>query len=491
MKKYLLPLLFLSLPLALVAQQDPMSLYSDFYDGVKSISSIVWDDHTNIATVKLDNENFEVTAVNDQLQKKWSSSFAGSVMTTERFKDKIIVIAATEHSTVKGNGNTYVAYLIDPTNGKQLLQKEVYHGDDTYMEVPMIFTGDGSFVKICIRQTGFTRQMHVGLLGALSIDKYTSQLNETRQLNAITLNDKLDAENNLKLPVPAGTVISMCANIRGDIFISWMNGQGIKVDKYADGSATPAKELNADVAFVADDGMILAEQLRMVASATNPDVIYYGTTYANQDNDIELGVGKLDFTTGKKSFVSEAFDRNHVKALEKSFVAINKKTDDVDLGSRRGLHIRYLGEAGGILIATVTSQYTETASYGAWNVENSVLVNGYDENLGIRFQQILPANYKIPNRFIPIAYHHTQNKFYVIGNEKTGINTVTGIYGCLDLASGKWEKMQALSKKHISSFGFANGYATMWFGNSFAVSYFSTKGFNNTSFNVALQQNEY
>ena len=493
MKRYLLPCLLLLMPFALAAQQEPIALYPDFYDGIKSISSIVWDDHTNIATINVDNENFELTSVNDQLQQVWRSSFTGYILQTARFKDKIIAIAATDHSKFAGAGNTYVAYMVDAANGKQLAQKEIYHGPDDYMEIPAVFTGDGAFVKLCVRQTGFKRAVHValpGLFSMISMGKYEREWNETRELDVVTLNDKLEPAT-IKLPVANGSMVNWCVNKRGDLFIAWFNGPTIEMYKYPDGSASPVKQINADISFVPNEKAILSESFLMHASAANPDVVYYATSYAGDDTG--LGIGKVDFSNGKKAFVTEAFSRDHVKALEKSFVTINKKADDVNLGPRDGLHIRYLDEAGGTLIAAVTAQHFQSSSIGsgAWSVENSVLVNGYDENLATRFQQILPANYGYPNRFLPIAYHAANNKFYCISNEKSGLSTETGIYGCLDLATGKWEKMQALSKKHIGNPEYADGKAVLWFGNSFAVPYIALKGISQGNMDVTLQENAY
>lgn len=470
-----------------------MALYPDFYNGIKNISAIVWDDHTSIATVNLDNENFELTAVNDQMQQLWRSSFAGYPLQTARFKDKIITIAATEHSNFKGAGNTYVAYLVDAANGKQLATKEIYHGPEDYMEIPAVFTGGGGFVKLCVRQTGFTRKMHMalpGMFAMFSMGKYEKEFNQTRELDEVTLNDKLEPTI-IKLPVANGSMVNWCANKRGDLFLAWFNGPTIEMYKYPDGSSSPVKQINADISFVPSEKAILSESFLMRASAVNPDVVYYATSYSA--NDTELGIGKVDFASGQKAFVTEAFNRDHVKGLEKSFVTINKKADDVNLGPRDGLHIRSLDEAGGVLIATVTARHFQSSSIGSgmWSVENSVLVNGYDQNLATRFQQILPVNYSYPNRFLPIAYFATKDKFYCIGNEKSGLATENGIYGCLDLASGKWEKMQLLSKKHIGNSEYVNGNAVLWFGNSFAVPYVALKGLSQGEMDITLQQNGY
>ena len=179
--------------------------------------------------------------------------------------------------------------------------------------------------------------MHValpGMFALFSMGKYAREFNETRELDVITLDDKLNPAT-VKLPIASGSLVNWCANKQGDLFIAWFNGPSIEVYKYPAGSSSPAKQLNADVSFVPNDRTDVSEEFLMQPSSVHPDVLYYGTSYATEGGNTELGVGKLDFAGGKKLFVTETFDRDHVKALEKSFVKINKKADDVDLGSRK------------------------------------------------------------------------------------------------------------------------------------------------------------
>jgi hypothetical protein len=493
MKKHLLPLLFLLLPFTLLAQDAPV-LYKDFYEGVKGAKSFVWDDHVNIMQINTDNENFDVIAVNDQMEILWRTSFEGFAFTTTRFKNKIVAIASTEHSNVKGSNNTYKAYLIDPATGKLLVEKLVYNGTDDYMEYPSVFTGDGVYLKFCIRITGLERKLHIGLPGIFSlfsINKYSKEFNETRELDVISLNEKLEAATTVKLPVSNGTMVTWCANKQADLFIAWLNGPSIEVYKYPDGSKSPVKQMNADITFTINEHTIPQQHLQLLASPSNNNILYYGLTYRNPDNDAELGIGKFDFATGKKLFVSEAFNKPHVKELQKSFVPVNKKLDDADLGSRDDLHLRYLAETAGVLVATVTSQSQRAGSYGVWQVENSVLINGYDASLNTKFQQILPVSYVVPNRLLPIGYHAAKNKFYVVGNTKHGLNVLNGVYGCLDVTTGQWDKMEELSKKKISNPDWSYGEAILWFADSYVVPYFSPKGLMQSKFDITLQQNNY
>jgi len=486
MKKYLLPCLLLLFPFVILAQDAP-ALYKDFYNGIKGAHSFVWDDHINIMQVNTDNDKFDIVAVNDQMQILWKTSLEGFAFTTQKFRNKIVAVASTDHSTFKGNNNTYKAYMIDPATGKMLVEKVIYNGTDDYMEYPAVFTGEGAYFKFCIRKSGFKRTLHVAFLG----NNYEKQLNETSEYDVLTMNEKLETLSTIKLPISNGTLITVCANKKADLFAAWLNGPSIEVYQYPDGSSNPVKQLNASIEFKPDNSIIPSEYVKLLASPSNNNILYYGITYSNQDKDVELGIGKFDFSNDKKLFVTEAFNKDHVKLLEKGFVPVNKKINDVSLGSRKGLQLRYMAEVNGGLITTVTSQSSSAGAYGSWMTENSVLINGYDENLNTRFQQILPTNYSMPNSTLPFGYHVAKNKFYVVSNNKTGVTTLTALYGCLDLSTGKWDKMEELSKKKIGNGEYSAGGAILWFSDNYIVPYFAPKGLSQGKVDVVLQQNSY
>ena len=493
MRKRLLPCLFFWLPFALLAQDAP-ALYPDFYNGIKAANSIVLDDHINIMQVNTDNENFDVVAVNNQMQVLWRTSFAGYPFSISKFKGKIVAVAATEHSTLKGNGNTYKAFLIDPANGKLLVEKTIYDGTNDYMEFPAVFSGDGAYFKFAIRTSGLERRLHVALpwfFAIISMNKYAREINETREVNVITLNEKLEEASNVKLPLNTGTMVTWNANKQGDMFIAWLNGPTIEVYKYPDGSKAPVQQLNADVTFQVDNNAIASDMMRLLPSAINGNLVYYGVSYINTNSDAELGVGRFDFATNKKLFVAEGFDKDHVKTLQKGFVPVNKKVDDANLGRRDNLRLRYMAEVSGTLVTAVTARYTSSGMNGAWVTENSVLINGYNDDLSARFQLILPVNYTIPNKWLPLSFHPSKNKLYVVGNNKSGMTTLNGVYGSLDVTTGKWDKMDLLSKKKIDNSDYANGDAILWFADTYVVPYFSPKGLMQNKYDITLQQNNY
>ena len=493
MKNHFIALLLWSLPLMMLAQNEP-AVKRDFYTGVRSATSIVFDDHVNIMQVNTDDENFDVLAINDQMQTLWRSSFTGYPISVAKFKGKIIAIAATGHSTQRGNSNTYKAYLIDPASGTRLLEKVIYEADDDYMEFPAVFTGDGSYCKLVVRKTGLERRLVNGL-SMFFIEawdrKYSTEINATRDLSVISLNQKLDVDS-IQLDLPRGLMVTWCANSTGDLFFAWLSDTSLKVFRYKDGSRMPGQPLATDLAF--DERQIygLKQLFLLTPSKVNPNAVYYGASYINSGHETEVGIGKLDFLTEKKLFTSMDFDKNNIRALEKSFVPVNKKINDPNLGGRFAIGLRRLEELSGTLIAVVKSHSMAITSTGVgYNTEYSALISGYRDDLATKFQQILPANKVSTDTWTSAAFHADNNKLYILDNQKSGMRTNEGVYGCLDLNTGQWEKMEILSKKKLDTVDDVDGPAVLWFAGSFIVVYCRHEGFSVKKHTLTLQQNFY
>jgi hypothetical protein len=213
--------------------------------------------------------------------------------------------------------------------------------------------------------------------------------------------------------------------------------------------------------------------------------------YKNEQKDNELGLGKLDFMTGKTVYTHEVFSKGHVKELEKAFTPLNAKMDKADLGGPNLLDIRYLAEANGKVVAAISGQLVQSGPHTYFTTEGTLLINGYDTNLKQNFGQLLPSEYTINGGSLPSAFHIDKNKLYVIANDKNGPSRLNGLYGILNLDNGKWEKMEWLSKKKIGNTDFSDGNHVLWFADSFILPYCSKKGLMSDKLDVSLQQNEY
>src|SRR4051812_31123802 len=107
-KTLLTYLSLLLLPLFALAQTEPQVL-EDFAKSIKAINTFAFNDNLNVMQVSVDDENFELIAVNEKMQVIWRTPLAGYGIKTDKFKNKIVALASADHSTFKGTNNTFVA----------------------------------------------------------------------------------------------------------------------------------------------------------------------------------------------------------------------------------------------------------------------------------------------------------------------------------------------------------------------------------------------
>ena len=442
-----------------------------------------------------DNENFDLLAVNDQMQVLWKKSFIGFALAVDKFKNKVVAIASTDHSGIKGSNNTYKGFILDAANGKTLAEKVIFTGSDEYMTYPIIYTGEGAYLKLAVRQSGLKRKLHVGLpfLGGFSINGYAKEFNETHDLQVLDLNEQLDPIATIKPAISNGSFINIRWNKQADMFVGWLNGPSIEVYRYDAGKTTPSAQLTADVVLKEDKSSLPGEYILFTPSEVNNSILYYSLLYINTNKDAELGIGKFDFKSGKKQYVTQVLDKDNLKAVKKAFVPVNKKIDDVNTGYGKGMKIRYMNEISGVLVTTLSSTSSESSSIGSgrWQMEASILINGYDANLNLKYQQYMPVSYSNPNFLLPTGYHSEKNKLYIVANNKDGMVSLKSVYGAFDVTTGQWDKMDYLSKKKINNSAYSAGGAILWFGNSYIVPYMAPKGLMSIKYDVTLQQDIY
>lgn len=487
MKKTLLICFALLLSYSTFAQDyNPIS--DDFYVDTKGITNVInINDHIGVLQVNNSNDNFELMALDENMNILWRRTISGYGVNIGKYKNKIAVVAATEHTTFKGNGNTYKGFIIDPTDGKTLAEKVIYEDDNDYIEFPKVLIGENYF-KFSIRQTYATRKMHVGIpiFFVFQAQSWDKELIQTQKLEVIDLNEQLEKTSSVK-PVINGTYINITCNENADMFVSMLNGPDIEVYKYNAGQASPAAQLDADIAIKPNNNGSLSSTILFATSKTKPNELYYTIMYLNEDKDPELMLGKMDFIAKTKKSITQVFKRSDIKALEKTFVPVNKKLEDPDIGSPRSLELRNFVKSDNKVIITLGGEYIYTQSYSSFVEGMSLLINGYDDDLQLKFQQFLPTNYRYPER-LSAGLHVINDKLYVAGNAKKGGGTV-GVYGVLDLNNGQWDSMDYLLKKNIK--GYLDASDILWYGKGFIAPYMQAHGMFGIKYNLGFQQNNY
>lgn len=491
MKKIILISLSLVLLHVVLRAQNNPPIIKDFAKSVEDCNTFAFNDHLNIIQVVNDNDKFDLVAVNDQLQVLWKITLDGYGIKTDKFKNKIIALAASDHILLKGSTNAFTAYIIDPENGKVLTSKLVYQSTSKYVEYPKVYTGDGAFFKLAVRQSGVVHKLHLGApIVSLLTSAGTHEYNQTNRLQIVEYDDKLDSVSSFKAVISNGVFISLAWNKKADMFVSWFNGPSIEVYKYDAGKTTPAGQLTVPIAFKENKGIIPSNLLFVQPSEEDRNALYYSLLYLNPDKNPILGIGKLDFQSNKTFYTNQLLDKSALKSIRKNFTPINKEFDDVDLGNPNGMAIKYMEENdGNIIVATASNTYYSSSS-GVMVKENNMLLNVYDKDLKMKFQQVIPVN-SMYNRSLTTGFNIAKDHLYIVSNQHKGLRSDISVFGSLNLNTGKWDKMEYLSKKHIDSSDFSDGSFVLWFADKYVVPYCSPKLLAPSKYDLTLQMNNY
>jgi hypothetical protein len=466
MKKLLLQFAFLLLPVFVLAQSNP-SISKNFTPKMKGIfQSFKLNDHVSVVQTNVDDENFELIAVNDKMEVLWRTSFKGYAFGADKFKGHILAFAAANHSEKKGYSGPYTGYLVNETTGKLILQKEIYNSSPSDKKELAIayFTGNGAYCNLAVEQVDKDTRFFP-----------TDKINTSNDLKLMSINEKLEVVNTRHI-IPDGTFVNLIYNNNGDLFLFVLQeNKTLKVSKYDAGKTEASGAIMQDI-DLPNKPEIDYNSRFVFPSPTNPNVVYFTLTHNNPDKDHELTVGKLDFSTHKGQVVNEVFSRNHVRDIEKSYVPFDKKLDkpiigyDVEL-----LTTRHLEEYNGTLLVTLSEWGSDKLSAGSFSFgELSVIINGYDLNLKPKFQQVLPTHYGFYFPFFT-GYHTDNNALYVVSNTASG-SSLIALYGKLDLTTGNWVKLEKLQKDDLGKFDYSD-YHVMWFTKEFIVPYVDLKNF--------------
>jgi 5-hydroxyisourate hydrolase-like protein (transthyretin family) len=487
MKKTLLQLLLLLLPFAASAQTEP-ALYEDFKEDVRDLSrSFPWDDHINIMQVNLDNDVFELIAITDKMNVLWKTQLKGYALSCGKFKGKILAVAATGYSKAKGPDGIYKGYLINAQTGKPELEKILYEGTGEYWAgINHFYTTDGSMFKMVVRQSAMKR-------AAFSLIYKPNDYYKTKELTIVDFNERLEPASSFKPDITGGTVIGTTGNYEGDIFVSVFKGlRTVEITKYQADKNLLAGKLSQDIDLrTNEETKDPSEHIKTYASESDRNVVYFSVMHKNYEKDIQLAVGKLDFNKKTKLLVAEIFDKEHKKELEKSFVKLSKDIDKPTIGYAGFMEVRYMNEENGTLLIAMSNRHIENGQYAAWNVEQAIVINGYDMALKLKFQQLMPSYYGYLRLWLPTGFHFINDKLYVIANTKDGMTTIKSIYGELDTKTGQWSKMYQLSKKKLKNASFGDGENVLWFKNNYILPYLAPHGLMGIKYDITLQQNGY
>ena len=457
MKKLLLQYALLLLPVFALAQSSPI-FQKDFTPEIRRvIQSFKIDDHTYAMLTNIDNDNFELVAIKDNMVVLWRSKFSGYAIGAGKFKGQILAVAATGYSEKKGMFGPFVekrfvsghynGFLINVETGKLILQKEIYDSPAEQLQYPSFFiTGDGSKFNLVIEKIDEKEAITV----------FGKKQNVVNSLTIVGANEKLEGPTVSNI-TPGGSFIALTYNNNADLFVFDVepDNKTLKVSKYEAGKSQSSGSILQDIDLRSKPEIDYSGTF-VANSPTDNNVVYCALTHSNPNNDHELTVGKFNFNKHSGQIVNEVYDKKYVRTIEHNFVPFDKKLDKPIIGfDNEYLNVRYIEEYNGTLLVTLSEWSSDRLSAGTFPIGDlSIVINGYDLNLKQKLQQVFPIHYGFYFPFF-VAYHTDNNSLYVVAN--TATRGLVPLYGQLDLNTGNWFKMEKLDShplKSIQSFDY-------------------------------------
>jgi hypothetical protein len=434
--------------------------------------------------------DFAIVTIDGNLNQKWLTALEGFPMAIGKFKDKILVVAATDRTYFKSFTNTFVGYLLDELTGNLIAKKIIYDGSSEFMEEPRFyFAEDGSYFNMSVRLTAMKKKVRIGLpiIAAYTALKVEKDYATTVDFNFIEFDNQLNASQKTRPIMPEGqTWNSMCGDDGSFIIITKDRQLGkINVATYISGKIEPLKSVSIPVDFYKNtDG----EEIKF-ASSKSPFVNYISLMYKNVEKDICLLVAKIDFKT--ETFLShkEVMNKKHLNDLQKSFIPVSKKFNDLEFKNVNFLGVKSIKEYNNQLLVSIapSTQYTQNGA-PIFALEESIMLNMYDLQLKQQYHQFLPRVYKSRSgEGSEIAFNANNEVLRMVVNQ-TGIDV---IYAEMDMKTGKMLRLSEIPKQGIKGNYYANTETLWWQDLSFTIPFTEKRGVFSDKIDIQFLQLSY
>jgi len=447
--RYLIALMTLLVPAFACAQQESDVLPDLAKKTLGIAHCFTFNNQLGIYQVNLNDSTFELIALNNNMQIQWRNQFKGNGVFCGRFKDNILAIADSGYSRRSWVVNPYYAYLVDQKTGKAILQKEIFKQEAKHQEMATgLFTGDD--FSLFVRQTN--RKLGV----------FNSSKDNTEDLTVVGLDDKLEPSY-VKPKFPNETFVSLTANGEGDLFILTVkDGSTLAARRYEHGSTEPSEPILLKCDSLGDFDLFRGYNA-ITPSGEDRNTLFLAIAHNNHDDDRELFVGKFDFAARTAKSTSEVFTGKYIRGLEKAYVPFNDQLPKPNIGSqKKELTIKYFREHNGKLLTILAEDFFATVYNITTYYQKSFIINCYDNDLNKQFQQLMPA-YSATREPLNTAYAISDNDLQIVTNNTEPDDHPA--YGRLDLATGKWVKLEILK----AADEYYSDQHVLWFSDGFIV----------------------
>lgn len=427
--------------------------------------------------------DFAIVNLDQKLNQTWFTPLSGYPLTIGKFKNNILVVAASDRTFLKSFSGSYKAYLLEEKTGKVLSEKIIYEGNNEYVEDPdFFFAKDGSYFRMSVRLTKMKRRTNIFM-----IYKSDKNYNITQNFSIINYDSDLNQKQIVTPRMPAGDSWTTSNSTDGSLFIATVDNEGGKLNAatYIPNTADPLKVVSIPL------DLRKGKQISSILSTAGakPFINYVAVVYENTDKDVTLLTSKIDFKDGTSKVTKEVFDSKHIKELQKSFVPVNKKFDDLQFTKIDFLGVKDIAEYGDKLLVAVSPSFLESSKYGTVTFDGSLLMNVYDQQLKGMYHQFIPRTYmSLDGEGSKVAYSLKDNTLRMVANMRSGgFSSVSSLYSEMDFSTGKMLKTNQVPDKDIKSGFYVNTGAVNWLDQSFILPYADKQRVFRTTVDVQMQ----
>ncbi|TKC59168.1 hypothetical protein FBD94_16685 [Pedobacter hiemivivus] len=417
-----------------------------------------------IGTPKVD---FAIVNIDGKLTQKWITPLKGYPLGIGKFHGAILVIAAADKGFANNMTPIYKAYVLEEQTGKLISEKIIYEGNEDYLEDhDLFFAKDGSYFMMSVRHTEKKRKV-----GIFNTEKAESDFKSTTSFTLIDFDRQLNQREKTNPVIPKGESWMVSDYQSGRFLISAIDKAAgkLNVATYVASSPDPLVTVSIPIDLHKSGDIYSAKTI----SAPDSLINYMAIIYLNQNREVALSVAKIHFNTRTYSVINEVFDKKHMKELKDSFVASDKKNDDLTFSSPNFFGIRSVELYGNKLMVALSSRYVSSYNKIVITAESSMLLNVYDKNLKKQYHQFLPREfYNMTNQGFDVAFNLKGSTLKMLYNKKSNVNSdVVPIYSEMDIENGKILKMNKIMGAETNEDYFMNTKSVSWMDQSCVIPY--------------------
>ncbi len=425
-----------------------------------------------IASVEMPGDENGIVRINDKGVVSWLSKIPGIILGVGKTGDKLMLIYAPKDS----DGQTVYGILMDPAQGKVLVDKLVYENkEDRNNEIIVQTTPTGVFKDIMVRTTTEKRKKSVFGVGDFIAREHTEGC------KILYLDESVSVVKTVPVKIYADDrFIATLVNESGSVFVCTTSNDLLLVQQYDD--AGLKNKLVTSFEFKAGSvysPVFMADQ----------DTLLAAISYTNKEKDRVMQVNQFDFVNKKVLTRTQLLDKAYAKSLSPIETA-GIKSIDMNGGNIEALQPKKIVRLSGKWIVVSEICIVDYARQSGQLYTNGHLVVNFFDGMMNPLKELCFS--KAFRSFVPygisLGSFKGNDRLYLVTGSLNGLISYGNVFCSINTLSMSPEKFVAFKKSPMTSEIAIEPDATLWFGNSFLMSQMVTKNFFKVKSNKSVLQ---